>query len=207
MAKEIFIVRHGQTDYNLKRIVQGRGVNSHLNDTGRQQAKAFFNYFKTTPLDAIYASNLIRTYQTVQNFEQLGYKISKHPELDEIDWGIHEGKRPSKAQKTEFRHVVTQWTKGEIHLSTPKGESPYEVHVRLQQFLQFLRQQQHEKVLICTHGRTTRILLCTLLNQELSKMDLYPHQNTSLAKLYLNGNDYKLAFFNQRPHLTDLSIG
>ena len=66
--KEIYIIRHGQTDFNVKQVVQGRGVNSDLNDTGLQQAKSFFDTYHPIDFDVIYTSKLKRTHQTVAHF-------------------------------------------------------------------------------------------------------------------------------------------
>ena len=44
-TKEIFIIRHGETDYNLQGIIQGKGVNPSLNDKGRKQAQLFFDHY------------------------------------------------------------------------------------------------------------------------------------------------------------------
>lgn len=46
MKKTFYFIRHGQTDLNLKGIVQGRGVNSPLNETGLAQAQAFMMLIK-----------------------------------------------------------------------------------------------------------------------------------------------------------------
>ena len=46
MVKNIYIIRHGQTDFNVRQIVQGRGINSDLNDEGILQAKLFFEAHK-----------------------------------------------------------------------------------------------------------------------------------------------------------------
>ncbi|NDE62419.1 MAG: histidine phosphatase family protein, partial [Cyclobacteriaceae bacterium] len=40
--KKIYLVRHGQTDYNLQGVVQGSGIDAPINATGRAQAEAFF---------------------------------------------------------------------------------------------------------------------------------------------------------------------
>lgn len=53
MVKDIYIVRHGQTDYNLKGIVQGSGVDASLNDTGREQAAAFHKAYGNYPFDRV----------------------------------------------------------------------------------------------------------------------------------------------------------
>ncbi len=46
MGKTLYIVRHGETELNKHGIVQGRGINSDLNDTGRAQAAALFEHYK-----------------------------------------------------------------------------------------------------------------------------------------------------------------
>ena len=46
MKKRLFLVRHGQTDFNLKGIIQGGGVDSSINEKGREQAQAFFEKYK-----------------------------------------------------------------------------------------------------------------------------------------------------------------
>ena len=49
-------------------IVQGRGMDTELNEKGRAQAEAFYQAYKDVPFDKIYTSTLKRTHQTVQNF-------------------------------------------------------------------------------------------------------------------------------------------
>ena len=201
LIEELFIVRHGQTDFNKARIVQGRGINSSLNGTGRKQAKALFEAYKDYNFDKLYASALVRTHQTIELFETLDYTIHKTPNLDEIDWGKHEGKVGTPASEAEYAHLRQAWSDGNYHAKIEGGESPYEVRDRLQLFVDELHQQNHNKVLVCTHGRTSRILLCMLLGWDLSKMEGFVHRNTGVAKLVPNGAFYKLDFFNNIDHL------
>ena len=199
--QKLYILRHGQTNYNLQKIVQGRGINSDLNETGLTQAKAFFEHYKHLPFCAIYASNLKRTYQTIAHFETIGHEIKRFAELDEISWGDHEGRPLTPADKANYMQVKNDWDKGLFHISTQNGESPLDVQKRLQDFLDYLHQQKHESTLICTHGRTSRILLCMLLNQSLHEMDTHKHSNTSLAKLEWKNDKYELAFSGNVEHL------
>ena len=77
IQKTLYIIRHGQTDFNKQGIIQGRGINTDLNETGRKQGAAFFNAYKDIPFDKIYISELKRTQQTVQQFIDLGIPYQK----------------------------------------------------------------------------------------------------------------------------------
>ena len=199
--QRLYILRHGQTNFNLQRIVQGRGINSDLNETGLAQAKAFFEHYKHLPFCAVYASNLKRTQQTIAHFETIGHRIECFGELDEISWGKHEGRPLTLEDKANYMQVKNDWDNGLWNISTPDGESPLDVQERLQVFLNHLYQQKHEATLICTHGRTSRILLCMLLKQPLYEMDTHKHSNTSLAKLEWQNDKYELVFSGNVEHL------
>ena len=61
----LFLVRHGQTDYNLKHLLQGSGINSSLNQTGQNEAEKLKNTEKLLmKTDLIYSSPLERAVQT-----------------------------------------------------------------------------------------------------------------------------------------------
>ncbi|RZK17301.1 MAG: histidine phosphatase family protein, partial [Flavobacterium sp.] len=98
--KEIYIIRHGETELNRQGIVQGRGVNSDLNDTGRAQATAFYEHYKNIKFDKIYTSELKRTHQTVNSFIELGLPWQQLGGLDELAWGIWEGKPNTEEART-----------------------------------------------------------------------------------------------------------
>jgi broad specificity phosphatase PhoE len=83
-SKKIYLIRHGQTDYNLQNIVQGSGVDTDLNDRGRQQAQAFFERYKEVPFQKVYTSALKRTHQSVKGFLELGLPHMQLAGLNEI---------------------------------------------------------------------------------------------------------------------------
>ncbi|RMG84433.1 MAG: histidine phosphatase family protein, partial [Bacteroidetes bacterium] len=87
MEKTIFILRHGQTDYNRQGIVQGGGVDSSLNETGEAQAQAFYEKYAGEGFEVVLTSTLQRTRQTVQSFIESGIPWEQFPEIDEMSWG------------------------------------------------------------------------------------------------------------------------
>ena len=65
---EIYILRHAETDYNKKGIIQGSEVDSNINSTGILQSDKFYSKYKDIEFDKVFVSNLKRTYQTVKSF-------------------------------------------------------------------------------------------------------------------------------------------
>ena len=54
-------MRHAQTEYNKKGIIQGSEVDSDINDFGENQSSLFYNFYKSIPFDMVYVSALKRT--------------------------------------------------------------------------------------------------------------------------------------------------
>ena len=201
---KLFLIRHGETDFNRKNIVQGKGVNSELNETGKEQARKFFETYRHIPFKALYASTLIRSYQTLQPFTQIGYGIEQHPGLDEISWGDLEGKPANPEIRHEFDRINHEWSKGNLEIATNNGENPIDVWNRFAVFLNYVETQHPNggNLLICTHGRTLRILLCGMLGYGLHNMSLFEHHNTGLNLLIRQPNAvYFAETLNDLAHL------
>jgi len=128
LKKTFYFIRHGQTDLNRKGIVQGRGVDSPLNETGFRQARAFYEAFRGVPFDKIYTSTLLRTKQTVQLFLDSGIPSDELAGLDEISWGIYEGKEQDEAVMAGFETIVSAWRNNELEpfgtCSPRNGKAP-----------------------------------------------------------------------------------
>ncbi len=199
--KNIYIVRHGQTDYNVQGIVQGRGVDSSLNEVGKRQAQYFYEYYKDIPFDIIYISMLQRTCQTIAPFIPSGIPIIKHEGLDEIDWGIYEGVEHDAIVSSIYIDTLQRWSKGELDIAVEGAETPLQLQQRQQPFISMLKQSPHDTILICTHGRSIRALLCTLTGKPLSDMDTFPHSNTCVYHLEYNGEIFKVRKANDLSHL------
>lgn len=203
MNKIIYIIRHGQTDLNFRGVVQGKGMDTDLNDLGRSQAEAFYRHYKNIPFDHIYTSTLKRTHQTVHKFIELNIPWTQLPGLDEIGWGIYEGVESSEAVRQAFADMLGSWVAGSLTQKFDNGESPEEVKVRqLEAFKYILENKNTRNILVCMHGRAMRILLCVLLDKPLSDMEEFPHSNTTLYKLEYDGAKFLITEFNNTDHLT-----
>jgi len=200
--KTFYIIRHGQTDLNLRGIVQGRGVNSPLNENGIKQADAFFNAYQDIPFDKVYTSTLLRTHQTVDKFVQKGIPSEQLIGLDEISWGVYEGKEQDETIMSGFAQVVESWRSNDLDLAIEAGESPNTVVKRQQEAFEYMLQQENEDtVLVCMHGRAMRILLCHLTEVPVNLMDDFPHTNTSLYILEYADGKFNIVDYYNTKHL------
>lgn len=205
MKKTFYFIRHGQTDLNLKGIVQGRGVNSPLNENGIKQAQAFFDKYKDVPFDKIYASTLLRTHMTIAPFEALGIPREDLEGLDEISWGIYEGKEQDETIMQGFEQVVSSWRNNDLDLSIELGESPNQLVKRQKEAIAYMLEQEDENlVLVCMHGRALRVLLCHLSGEPVCNMDDFPHTNTALYILEYENEKFTIVDFYNTQHLEGL---
>jgi broad specificity phosphatase PhoE len=203
MVKDIYIVRHGQTEYNLKGIVQGSGVDASLNDTGRRQAEEFFKTYGEFPFDKLYVSTLKRTYESVQGFIEKGLPFEKISGLNEISWGTREGQPFTPEENKYYYAMLDRWKLGETSLPVEGGESPDQVAMRQMEAVKYIMSKKEERnVLICMHGRAMRILLAQLFNYPLSDMDIFEHANLALYHIRATENMFQLVKYNDKGHLS-----
>jgi broad specificity phosphatase PhoE len=197
----VYFIRHGETEFNKQNIVQGSGVDSDLNETGRAQARAFFEAYRHIDFELVVTSALKRTHQTVQDF--LDQKIPWHitPDINEISWGELEGTSPSPERHAAFDAVITAWRTGDIDRAFPGGESARQLDERLQRFIEWLRTRKEQHILVATHGRTLRALITRLKALPVSHMDQVGHANTSCYVAHITETGVAFKMENDLSHL------
>lgn len=203
--KKIYLLRHGQTDYNLQGVVQGSGIDAPINATGRAQAKAFFEAYQEVQFDQLYHSALIRTRQSIQGFIDLGIPVTSLVELNEISWGNYEGTPMTPEEGEYYRMMLHQWQQGNLDYAIAGGESPNSVAERLHRAIQIILKGPGQTILVCMHGRAMRIFLSLICQTPLKEMDQYEHGNLCL---YLLQQEEKGGFVlgkqNDQEHLRGL---
>jgi broad specificity phosphatase PhoE len=147
----ILLARHGETDWNRERRVQGH-TDRPLNDEGRRQALALADELAGEPVDAVYSSDLVRAHETARVVaERLGLDVTVLPDLRERDFGTWEG-----LTDEEILERFPQARNG------PWGdaESREEMLERIRAALGRIADAHAEgRVLVITHGGPVRALL------------------------------------------------
>ena len=200
-TKKIYIIRHGQTEFNKKGIVQGSAVNSSLNETGKAQAEAFFNAYRHIPFQSVYTSALNRSIESVQSFIDSDIPHFIRPGLNEISWGEMDGKAVTTTEHNEYKDLLQRWKDGDIEHKMWGGESPVDVQKRQAPVVQEILDSPHEYILVCMHGRAIRILLSLITGSPLRYMDAFEHGNLCLYVLEVTDTTVEIIIANEQKHL------
>ena len=201
----LYLVRHGETDHNLNHIVQGRGVNVPLNETGIFQAKALASLMKSVPLDAIYSSTLLRAAQTARVIvEQSNIDaISFISDLEEMSWGLYEGRSASIELKEAFSEMKNAWKNGIYSYEIPEGETLLQVQKRGLKALDYIiKKHVGQNVLVVAHGRFNQIVLASILQEfGLERMEDLKQNNCALNHVVISGKKIWAEKLNSVDHL------
>lgn len=163
MPKIIHLFRHGQTDWNLLRRMQGH-TNIPLNDEGCRQALTLQTYFQENPVDLFFSSDLTRAQQTADIANSyLDHPLLVLPEFREVYLGELEGLTQIEAHE---KYGVTSWEKWtslkpeNSHFRYPLAESAQEAIERFTKGLQKIcTEHSFTTAGLCTHGLIMRRFL------------------------------------------------
>lgn len=185
---KLHFLRHAETDYNKNGIIQGGGVDSDLNDTGREQSRKLHEYYSQVSFDQIFTSAQKRTQQTISHFVN-GVPPTQLSDFNEMNWGVLEGLKATPEMHQKYLDINDSWAAGNIGDRMEGGESPAECWQRLQNGLKIVCDRRQEgNVLVCMHGRVLRILLAEVLGYGMQYMGRFPHSNTGMNILVLHSN-------------------
>jgi probable phosphoglycerate mutase len=202
----LYLVRHGETEYNRRGIVQGGGIDSTLNDTGVAQAEALAGRLTDTAVDSVYASTLRRAKQTADVLASPHEPVSKTylRDLEEMAWGVFEGEPPSAERDEAMGAIKERWRAGHYDHDIEGGESIRDVQARAHRAMDHIVMREKGKtVLVVTHGRYLRVLLASVLDDYgLDDMHRLDHANTCVNRVVHADGRFRAELLNCTAHLS-----
>lgn len=170
-SRRIYLLRHGETDWNLLGKIQGGGYDIPLNDNGRQQALTTALALEDIPLSVVASSHLSRAKETadilwgrhnatVQDRRVVldGFGEMRFGEFEGLAWRDQE-LDPELGER--FKSISRELKKDMDKAFPGGGESTRDVQVRacaaLEQVLKDFPEEQH--IAIVSHGRTNKVLI------------------------------------------------
>lgn len=205
LETHLYFCRHGETEFNKRGIVQGRGVDVPLNATGISQARALGKRLDRYDVSAVYASTLLRARQTASIVSDVIGVNSVYflRDLEEMSWGIKEGLPPTPELKQSFIQLISEWQSGNFEYAIPGGESVLDVKSRALRVMAYLVEKHRgQHTIIIAHGRLLRILFASILKDYgLKKMEDIHQDNTCFNHLVYTNEVYDVMTINCTLHL------
>lgn len=169
-VKLIFLIRHAQPDYpGGKMMCLGRKNDLPLSALGRKQAEALGRWFNHLPLEAVYASPLLRARETALAVAG-GRPVHILPELIEMDGGEWDGLTFDELHE----RYPSYFGKGRQASCPPGGETDAQGLARAHTALEYVAAHTEHCAAIVAHSGVNRILLCDLLGKPLHEKKRIP---------------------------------
>ena len=151
----IYVVRHGQTDYNVKQLFQGH-MDIPLNELGKEQALKTALKFKNIDLDMILVSPLKRTIQTAQPISEItGIPITIEKRIIERSFGDMEGHQ----NRNDWN--IKMMLDYEKNYNIENIEPIQSLFKRIYDFLdEILEKYKDKKIALVTHGAVSQAIEC-----------------------------------------------
>eukprot|EP00937_MAST-01D_sp_MAST-1D-sp2_P005522 g5522.t1 len=207
-SHRLYLIRHGETDYNRKHIIQGT-LDIPLNGTGHAQARALAEAMASLPLDAVASSQLRRAAETAEAIAERHTctwpKRARLRALNEMCFGCLEGQVRAAGTAELHDRILRDWARG-LPTAFPGagGEGPEGVERRLRMAIHggphaLLRLARPggagarggrrasgdggaHVALVC-HGRALKLFLASALGTGLETSQEIPQPNTAVSVL------------------------
>lgn len=227
-GKEIYLVRHGETDWNVKGFCQGSRNDIPLNKLGKEQAIKTGKYLseyrqKDDKFDLVLCSPLIRTRETCELIcDKIGYNLSKIKYMDELkenDKGlVCIGKSHNELRKDKFyddyfnsrdniykiKDPIEKTLNYEKTMKTV--EKKYEIEKeenlrkRINKIINFIKKTNKKKILIVTHGGYILYFLQFLFNIYRVQQSYKGSENCHITFLKYGNSKFNLLYGPSTEH-------
>jgi probable phosphoglycerate mutase len=197
----IFLVRHGETDWNAAGRIQGQS-DTPLNAVGRLQAERVARRLSCEAIHALYSSDLVRARDTASIIGQvLGLPVWTSAQLRERRYGGWEGLTWEEIQR-RFPEQVAERRARPMDFAPPGGESARQLLSRARDAIQAIaRRHAGENVAVVTHGGFCYVLLHHILGDVNGDRGAFTFGNASLHTLEVAGDRWSVIVLNDTAHL------
>ena len=200
----IYLIRHGETLWNLEGRFQGQ-LDSDLSPLGYQQVEALREHFANVHIDAVYSSDLGRALKTAAVIGEVhGLKVLEAVELRERSFGIFEGMLRSEAE-ARAQDAYEAWSSGTFGEVVPGAESRKTMCQRVINCLNTIAERHpQQSVVVLTHGGVLSALW-RVLEPDRTEKDGFSIPNASISRAICEKEKWQILEWSNVDHLKGLS--
>ncbi len=197
----IYLVRHGETMWNVEKRLQG-WKDSPLTDNGLRSAKRLAKRLQDIRLDRVFSSDQKRALTTAEIIaKDRNIPIEVLSSLRELNFGSWEGMTISEIETLYPLEYSTYKTDPDRYTSVG-GENIEQLFDRVSKALETIGSCGEENVLVVTHGVTIRALMTIISGQGMDGFAKIPvFLGTSLTELELTDKGYRIIRAADADHL------
>ena len=199
----IIAIRHGETAWNVDTRIQGQ-LDVPLNDTGRWQAHRLAMALAGEPIDAVYASDLWRAYDTALSVASAcGQSVLTERGLREREFGVFQGKTFAEVEAL-WPEQALRWRKREPDFSPEGGESLVVFRARvLEAVLRLAAAHEGQQIALVSHGGVMDVLYRAATGQELQAPRTWQLGNAAINRLLCAQGALSLVGWADTQHLEE----
>jgi broad specificity phosphatase PhoE len=201
---QVFLLRHGETDWNFERRCQGT-TDLDLNGTGVRQAEAAASYLSKETIHAVYSSDLKRAILTADFISRPhDLKVTVDGDFRELHHGELEGLTFSEI-RTSYPDFIRIWKNKPAELPLPGGERLVDVERRVWKGLKRIQQSHlsHETVVVVSHNFPILAVLCGITGTPLDRYRSFHIDPCGLNHLsYDSTNGWRINRINKTSYLS-----
>lgn len=197
----IYLVRHGETDWNKEDRCQGC-IDIDLNSEGVRQAEFVAQRLVNEEIHALYCSNLKRAYRTAQIIAKaLNLSITRSEALNEISFGDWEGLTFEEI-RNRHDYDYNTWRLSPHTANFPGEGSLANVKKRVMKYVdEIISQNEGKNILIVSHGGVIKLIILGLLGIGLEAYNKFYIANTSLSIVHIEKDRRYLRTLNDTCHV------
>lgn len=205
-STQICLVRHGETEWNAERRIQGQ-IDIGLNETGVRQAMAAGRWLKSAGIVALYSSDLKRAWTTAQSIgAELGLVPTAVPEMRERRYGVFEGLTYDEA-KANHPEGYAAFEGRNANYDFENGESLFTMFERVTGKLKELAARHPgETIAIVLHGGVLDIINRFVRGNSLEMPRDFLIPNAGLNWLTVCGDRWQVAAWGLTAHLAEAGL-
>jgi broad specificity phosphatase PhoE len=161
---KLYFIRHGESEANVQHVISNYGSHYGLTERGKQQVQVLANRLKDPPFTTMYSSPVLRAMDTADIlYEALGLPYRVTEALREYNCGVLEGKSDEESWRLH-RQYSEDWTLRHDYLSKPEGgENFIDIQNRFVPFIESLKRNDDEDILLVGHGGLFHLMLPLVL--------------------------------------------
>jgi len=198
---QIYLVRHGQTQWNKEQIFRGTS-DVPLNGSGQEEARLTAKALGTRPISAVYTSPLVRASETAAGIAGIrGLEVRTLEGLTDLCFGEWQGVS-HRAVMERYPELYRRWLEEPHRITFPGGDSLRTLQSRaVKAVKQTVLSHPEDTIVMVSHRVVNRVLICGLVGIDLSHFWQIGQDTAAINLLTWSKGRFVLACLNDTCHL------